>query len=133
MEMSMFETPQNFRRNGWISSASVVNKWRERRTSAPARRQSVVLSASATAIHARGNSLVIHKHNKLDSDDDTNYSASTNNTPASLISRRGARRSSYGSDISDLSPPLISPPSQIHITDSSTGSMSTLLMRLIII
>jgi hypothetical protein len=100
----------------------VVNVWRGRRPSAPdvTRRPSVFLQPpSGPGPQARHGSFAAPRtKDKADSDDDTNYSVSTvNTTPMSTNLRQGVprqagpgRRSSYGSDVSDLSPPFISPP-----------------------
>ena len=68
---------------------------------------------------------------KLDSDDDTNYSTSTMNTPMSLLSikRGSARRSSCGSEVSELSPPLMSSNSPAPVRRNSTFGMLFVSIR----
>lgn len=116
-----------------VTMEKALQGWRGRRTSAPvpARRASVTLSSG----NARSNSLLSRPKEKLDSDDDTNYSLSTtNSTPMSNsrahMSRMNGRRTSYGSDVSDLSPPFISPNSPLIVRRRSGGGKSNLVCYL---
>ena len=84
------------------ASDNAIRSWRERRNI----RKSVVTLTSVSMHAIVGTALIQGRHEKIDSDDDTNYSISTNNTPIKVpLTKLGKRSSFVGSELSELSPP----------------------------